>query len=495
MKTGTLAALIGAALCGLFTAVPTTFADQVRKPVVAGQFYSAHAAQLRAELKNYLDQAPQKQISGEIVGISVPHAGYIYSAQTAAAAYKAVMGNSYDIIVILAPSHRDYFTGASIYTGDAYETPLGQSTVDHESALQLSRASDLFKLSLLGHQQEHSLEVQLPFIQYLFPKARVLPIIIGEYDWKSCETMGKALAKVLQGRRALLVASTDLYHGYSYQECQKSDAATLAAFGRMEPRALCEGLLNEKYKACGGAPVVILQVAAAERGRCVGEIISRTNSNDVTGEKGGYVVGYGAAAYYLQEKAMNKQTFSPLGKDAQIELINMAMESIKYYLKHNKIPSFNSDTPVLQEKRGVFVTITKDGALRGCIGMHEADIPLYKLVPDRAVAAAFDDPRFMPLRLDELDKIKIKISVYLTNVYKAESLDEFVMGKHGIILVKGNRGATYLPEVPLEAGWKSKEEEMASLCQKAGLPPGSWREGAQIFLYETQVFDESVLKH
>ncbi len=472
-----------------------TAAVQLRKSAVAGRFYPAEAGKLRAELVRCLEKAPASSLQGEILGISVPHAGYNYSARTAAYAYKAVSGRTYDLIIILAPSHQEYFTGATIHPGEAYETPLGRIAIDHDAAVRLNRTCNLFRLSETGHgDREHSLEVQLPFVQQLFPGTPLLPIMVGVCDWNSCQRMGKALAAVLAGRRALIIASTDLYHGYSYNECLASDAATLAAFTRMNPQALHEGLASERYRACGGAPVVLMQVAALARGRCAATIVASTNSGIVTGDKSGYIVGYAAGLYYLQEKTMNKQQFSPLPLNAQIELLRMAKESIKHYLKHSVVPDFHSDIPILQEKRGIFVTITKNGALRGCIGMHESDKPLYQAVPDRAVAAAFKDPRFMPLQPEELEQIKIKISVYLTNVYEAESLDDFIMGKHGIILVKGSRGATYLPEVPIEAGWKSKEEEMASLCQKAGLPPDGWRQGAQILLYETQVFDDSLLR-
>ncbi|MGQ9854733.1 MAG: AmmeMemoRadiSam system protein A, partial [Candidatus Oleimicrobiaceae bacterium] len=154
------------------------------------------------------------------------------------------------------------------------------------------------------------------------------------------------------------------------------------------------------------------------------------------------------------------------------------------------IPDFAPTQEVMKERRGVFVTITKHGELRGCIGHHESDVPLYKLVPQMAVASAFQDPRFPPLRKSELGEIKIKVSVYLTNVYQIDNLDHFVMGRHGIIMYKDGRGATFLPEVPVEAGWKTKEEELRNLCLKAGLPPDAWKQGATFYLYETQVFEE-----
>ena len=177
-------------------------------------------------------------------------------------------------------------------------------------------------------------------------------------------------------------------------------------------------------------------------------------------------------------------------KAAQQELLRMARESIERYVTTGEIPSFEPTWDVLKEKRGVFVTLREHGQLRGCIGHHESDVPLYQLVPQMAVAAACRDRRFYPLGKNELDQVKIKLSVYLTNVYRIQHLDEFEMGVHGIILMKGRKGATYLPEVPLEAGWISKEEEMGHLCAKAGLPPEAWREGAELYVYRTQVFGE-----
>ncbi len=466
--------------------------SEIRKSVVAGQFYSSNATELRAQIENWLNRAA-KSFYGHIIGLSVPHAGYTYSGAIAAAGYKQVAGQTVELVAILAPSHRDYFSGGSIFPGDAYETPLGRVMIDKTIARSLVQSCELYEFSQLGHGAEHSLEVQLPFIQVLFPKAKILPIVIGSFDWPACEKMGLALAKSLQGKKALIVASTDLYHGYSYEACKRSDDATLKTMLALQPQTLCEGFLRESLQACGAGPVVIMQVAVKQLGANKAELIARTNSNDVTGEKGGYVVGYGSIAYGKSDGS-ERIVFQPLDLEVQKELLRMARQSIEHYLKTRKRLTFQPKYEVLKEKRGVFVTITEGGMLRGCIGYHESDRPLYELVPDRAIAAAFEDPRFMPLQEDELDKILIKISVYLTNVYRIKDLSEFEMGKHGIIMMKEGRGATYLPEVPIEAGWQTVEEEMESLCQKAGLPPGAWRQGAEFYVYKTQVFDEKILK-
>jgi AmmeMemoRadiSam system protein A len=320
-----------------------------------------------------------------------------------------------------------------------------------------------------------------------------VPIVIGGYDWNMLERMGQTLAAALKGRRALVVASSDLYHGQSYDECEKTNARTINAMLAMKPKTLCEGFLDESLQACGGGPISLMESALIRLGAKRAVLLGRTNSNDVTGQRGGYVVGYAAMAITGGEDKMenpNKIEFQPLDKEAQNVLLKMAREAISQYLQTHTTLKFEPTLQVLKEMRGVFVTITENGELRGCIGYHEADRPLCELVPDRAVAAAFEDPRFMPLRASELSKIKIKVSVYLTNVYRINSLDEFKMGEHGIIMVKNGRGATYLPEVPAEAGWKTVREEMESLCHKAGLPADAWKQGAEFYVYKTQVFGE-----
>jgi AmmeMemoRadiSam system protein A len=181
--------------------------------------------------------------------------------------------------------------------------------------------------------------------------------------------------------------------------------------------------------------------------------------------------------------------FKPLNKLAQKELLSIARSSITSYVLDGKIPLFEAKAPALTEKRGIFVTITKRGNLRGCIGQHESDIPLYQLTAKMAVAAACKDPRFSPVTAAELREIKIKISVYLMPPTKITDISEFEIGRDGIIIEKGNYSATYLPEVAREQGWDTKET-LSNLCLKAGLPPDAWQEGIELFIYRTQVFEE-----
>ena len=476
----------------------------VRRPAVAGHFYAADPIQLSQDIQKYTNQAGTSSVPGSIYGLVVPHAGYTFSASTAAAGFNAVKNEGFDLVVVIAPSHRDPIRGATIYTGDAYETPLGRIQIDKPVAQKLVNSCNEITFSDHGHRTEHAVEVQVPFIQSLFPQTKLLPIVVGQFNWSMCQTIGRCLAKIIDDKSVLLIASSDLYHGQSYQNCKKSCEVTLQAITALEPEKLCKGFQKQDYSACGAGPIVIMQVAAMERGADSAALLAHTNSGDVTGRRQGYVVGYGSVAIYKQslEKSGLKTNsissdhivYSPLDIEVQKELVTMARETIEHYLEKQAVPEFNCSYDVMRENRGVFVTLTKNGRLRGCIGHHESDQPLYKLVPQMAAAAAFQDPRFPPVQSHELDHIKIKVSVYLTNVYKINSLDEFQMGEHGIIMRKGNRGATFLPEVPQEAGWTSVEQEMHHLCRKAGLPLDAWKNGAEFWVYKTQVFDENVCK-
>lgn len=472
---------------------PAAAEGLVRQPAVAGTFYPADDAQLRAQVDQLIKATDVAASEGEIIGLFVPHAGYVYSASTAAAAYSRVMGKDVDIVVVLAPSHRDAFAGVTVYPGRAYRTPLGEIAIDQKTAKAFVETCAAAQFSHLGHgSAEHSLEVQLPFVQHLFPDAALLPIMVGQVDWITSRQTADALGRVLADKRSLLIASTDLYHGHSYEQCKKSDEYTLAALERFAPEAFWREWAEERCQACGGAAAVIMQMACRELGADNARVVARTNSNDATGTRGGYVVGYGSGVVYRSGSPVI--TYPELNLDEQRELLRYSRQAIATYLQTGKTSVFTSEKAALQQKRGCFVTLTRNGQLRGCIGVHESDRPLIEMVPDRAVAAAFFDPRFQPLQADELDKIKIKISVYLTNVYRISSIEEFQMGVHGIILLKNGKGATFLPEVPIEAGWRTKEEEMQQLCHKAGLPPDAWKKDAEFWVYKTQIFDESVLE-
>jgi AmmeMemoRadiSam system protein B len=274
----------------------------LRQAAVAGTFYPDSPVLLRQMVEELLENANPPKPKGKILGLACPHAGYQYSGFVAAHGYKLLRGLRYEVVVVMAPSHQEHFVGASIFPGRAYETPLGSMESDRELAHALAHASEFANLSWYGHRSEHSLEVQLPFLQVVLPGVPIVPIVIGEYDEEFCSGFGKALARCLAGRRALLVASTDLYHGYSYDDCIVTDEATLSRVLDWDIAGLCRGLELGQYQACGGGPLVTAMVALRQLGANRAQVVARSNSADVVGERGGWTVGY-AAIVFTQEGA------------------------------------------------------------------------------------------------------------------------------------------------------------------------------------------------
>jgi len=484
------------ALCAvLFVSGEVEATGEIRRPAVAGQWYPKEPGELRGGVDRLLASAEPAGIEGDVVALISPHAGYVFSGQTAAYGYRQIQGQSFDAVVVLGPSHRERLQGVAVYNGAGYETPLGVAPVDVELAEAIVAQEDDIRFTGSGHRWEHSIEAQIPFLQRALGDLKIVPIAMWRSDLERCRRLAQAIVSASKGRRVLIVASSDLYHapdqdpnGDWYDVCVRTDTATLKAIERLDPAAFHEGLIEGRYQACGAGPIITAMLAAKEMGADRAKVVGRTNSGDVAGRRLGYIVGYGSVILYRGMDTMENSEFEPLNEEAQRELLRMAREAISGYLKTGRTPEFEPTREVFKEKRGVFVTLTQHGRLRGCIGYHGNDIPLHKLVPSRAIAAAFEDSRFLPVTAEEIDALHIKISVYLDRVHEIQSIDEFEVGKHGIIMVKGRRGATFLPEVPVEAGW-TKDEELRQLCRKAGLPSNGWKD-ATFYVYTTQVFEE-----
>lgn len=274
----------------------------IRKPAWAGQFYPAEPQVLRATLDTLLAQAPWPDAGRRLLGVVVPHAGYLYSGATAAAGYRLAAAHTIDTVVVLAPSHGQYIDGVALYPGEAYATPLGEIAIDGELTRALADAvPDHLHLSEEGHspgrgRPEHSLEVQLPFLQSALPQTiQLVAAVFHDYSWPVCQALGEALA-VFYRRGMLIVASSDLYHGESQAACLRADARTLALLQQGDGEAFCRGHASGVVQACGAGPIAALLHAGRLLGAAGVRLLAQTNSQEVTGEVSGYVVGYAAAA-------------------------------------------------------------------------------------------------------------------------------------------------------------------------------------------------------
>lgn len=267
----------------------------VRPSAVHGLFYPGDPGELRREVDSLLEKAGRGgHDGGRIRGVIAPHAGYMYSGYTAARAYAQVKGRSYGVVVIVSPSHQEYFDGISVFPGDAYSTPLGTVNVNSNVREKLLKSSSIVVASTKGHGSEHAIEVQLPFLQQTLHRYTILPIVMGDQKRELCLHLGDALSTVLGDEDHLLVASTDLSHYYPSEIADRLDSRMIDDIARFDRERLMEDLETGKTEACGGGPTVAVMTALGRLGVSTMEVLYHCNSGDVTGDRH-RVVGYVSA--------------------------------------------------------------------------------------------------------------------------------------------------------------------------------------------------------
>jgi AmmeMemoRadiSam system protein A/AmmeMemoRadiSam system protein B len=382
-------------------------------------------------------------------------------------------------VAVIAPSHRDVFRGVTVYEGDAYATPLGSVPVDTDARdCLLDLAPELITSSAAGHRDEHAIEVQIPFLQRLFPGVKLLPLTMLERSQDVCRHFGSVLAELRRTRPILLVASSDLYHGPSVQDCGESDDRTLAAIRRGDPDEFLSGVEKGAHQACGAGPIASILYALRQEGSPAIDVLMHRTSADVTGGDTGYVVGYGAVALAspIRDRAdapdaPGSGTSEPGIDDA--ELLREARRSIEDGL-HGRVTPGEDGPP--EAEGGAFVTLWKGNRLRGCIGLTVRRTDLLSTIREVAHGAAFRDPRFDPVTSDELDEITLEISLLSPlRVLADPSPEKIRVGVHGLQISLGGRRGLLLPQVAVEAGW-DEERFLRETCRKAGLDKNAWRD-------------------
>jgi AmmeMemoRadiSam system protein B/AmmeMemoRadiSam system protein A len=461
----------------------------VRPPAVAGAFYTADPHELTSQIRGFLGTVSSKPLPGPIVALISPHAGYVYSGQVAAYGYKLLEGKSFDTVVVIAPSHRIPFSGASVYPRGSYEIPLGLIPINEMLAEQLIENSGLFYYVPQAHVQEHSLEVQLPFLKTVLGNFRLLPIVMGSNDFTTCNAIAETLYQTVQGQSVLIVASTDLSHFHPYQEAVTLDRVVLEYVKSFDPEGLFKAIHSSKCEACGADPLVTTMLLAQKLGATCSQILNYANSGDVSGDKS-QVVGYMSAALY-KDVPTDKSTHSgsKMGlSDADKKLLHtIARRAIESHCLGKPFTDIPITSKLLKEKRGAFVTLHNRGNLRGCIGYIRAQKPLYQTISEMARAAAFQDSRFKPVTQGELADLDIEISV-LTPLAKVSEIEDIRVGEHGIYIIKDHHSGLLLPQVATEQKW-DRESFLQHTCTKAGLPEDAWKDKeTEIYIFSADIF-------
>jgi len=467
---------------------------EIREPALAGSWYPGDPEILSRDVKRYLENAKKEKVDGEIVALVSPHAGYMYSGQVAAHAYKLIEGKSFDTVVVVGPSHRFPFKGASLWDRGGFRTPLGVVPVDDELSKKLMEKRKEIRFIPEAHNQENSLELQIPFLQTVLKSFKLVPIAMEpDWSWETCQYLASAIAETVRGKKVLLVASTDLSHYYTYNIAIELDRIFLNHIERFDIEGLNRDLKSNRTEACGGGPVVTIMLAAKTLGANQGKVLKYLNSGDVTGDRS-RVVGYAAGVFYKtvggKEKMKEEKKVGVdlgLNEEEKKTLHHIAKTVIENKARGKAVPEFKIESHILKENRGAFVTIQKKGQLRGCIGYIEGHGPLHKTIEEMAEAAAFRDPRFSPVKEKELPELDIEISV-LTPLKRIKDVNEIQVGKHGIYIVRGMWAGLLLPQVATEYGW-DRLAFLEHTCQKAGLPPNAWKEkDIEIYIFSADIF-------
>lgn len=451
---------------------------------VAGMFYPQEKEELLSMINKFLQKSPvliAKET--EIKGLICPHAGYIYCGQVASYAYKQIQGRDFSTVIILAPSHYTYQSGASIYPEGLWTTPLGNVEIDSEIARKIISASDLFKENRDIFQKEHSIEVQIPFLQVVLKNFKIVPIIINTSSIEVQKELAKVLSQITKDEKVLIIASSDMSHYHPYEQAIKIDNLVIQKIKNYDLDGLQKIIERKEGELCGASAVsTLLWTFAQENSQA--KFLKYANSGDVVADKN-RVVGYSSFAIIEEEKMGGE--FSKQQKET---LLKIARQTIIQYMNEGKKPEFEITDEKLKEKRGVFVTLHKNGELRGCIGYIFPVEELYKAVGNMAIESAFNDPRFPPVTSEELNDLKIEISV-LSVPKKVESVDEIQLGKHGVIVRRGMRQGVFLPQVAEETGW-TKEEFLSHLCaDKAFLPWDAWKDkDTELLIFTAEIFSE-----
>jgi len=463
-----------------------------RYPAVCGLFYPKEKKELENQILLFLKKAKKKKDEKPKILI-VPHAGIVYSGQTAAFGFKQVEGEDFKRIILLGASHTSWFSYVAFDDSDFWVTPLGQVALDRDFIDFLTDGKYLVK-DKRPFINEHCLEVELIFLQKVLPNFKIIPILLSEASDFLIEKLVEKLIQKID-EKTLVVVSSDLSHYPPYELAKKADQKTIEGilsgkkeiFEKVITQVESGGFLGLETAACGQKAISTALTLAESLG-VEFKLIDYSNSADISGDFS-RVVGYAAIVGYLKKKIKDKEEFF-LDEKAQKEALKIVKETLQSFLTKGIIPELKIKSKSLLKNLGCFVTLKKNGQLRGCMGEFASGKPLWELIQKMALASAFYDPRFFPLKKEELPFLEIEISVVFP-LKKVDDWRKIRVGEEGVLIEKEGRRGVFLPQVAKETGW-SLEEFLENLClEKMGLQKDCYKASdAKIFVFKVQKFSE-----
>jgi AmmeMemoRadiSam system protein B/AmmeMemoRadiSam system protein A len=454
-----------------------------RPAAVAGMFYSNGARTLARDVDRLLGSAVPGEAARAPKLLVVPHAGYVYSGPVAAQAYAllATWRERIRRVVLLGPTHRMAIRGLALPGVSAFETPLGRVEIDSAAVASLSGLPQV-RVNDAAHAHEHSLEVQLPFLQRALGAFTLVPLAVGE---ASAAQVAQVLDRLWGGDETLVVISTDLSHYLPYAQARAKDRITVERILQLDP-----DLGHDE--ACGATPLGGAVLAARAHG-LVPRLLDLRNSGDTAGDRS-RVVGYCAIAFEPRQGEAGEHEDAGAKDEALLgsALLSRARNAIAEAFD---MPTTDEPGhPALGGPGATFVTLRHGGELRGCVGTLSAERSLADDVRLHALAAAFRDTRFEPLRVQEFVQLEIEVSLLepaqpLAAGSEAEAHAALRPGVDGVLLEWRGRSATFLPQV-----WEQlpqPQEFLAALKHKAGLPADFWARDLRLSRYRVRKFSQA----
>ncbi len=422
----------------------------IRQPVVSGKFYPQSPSELREMLGGMVDEKAEKE---DVVGLVLPHAGYIYSGPVAGATISRVkFGQTF---IILGPSHTGRGQPFSIMTDGAWRTPLGDVEIDTELAGKLLATSRYLEEDAEAHQYEHSIEVQLPWLQFIKPDIKLVPIVLAAAASTVYKEIGRKIAMAIKAldRKVVIIASSDMTHYEPQDSARMKDNQAMEAILALDDDELIKRVKELNISMCGYAPVMSLIAAARELGARAAEVVKYQTSGDTSGDYSS-VVGYAGII------------IKSAGRSPQVELARKAVET--YVNEGKSVPPPDEPSPQMATRAGVFVSLHKFGQLRGCIGTFDpVKQNIAQEIIANAISSATRDPRFPPVAPRELKDLSYSVDV-LTRPEPVEDKSRLNPKKHGIIVECDFRRGLLLPDLE---GVDSVDRQIDICCQKAGIKP------------------------
>jgi len=481
--------------------VPVKFAKSVLRSSIAGRWYTADTKTLKGQIAGLFEQAVVEPIDN-VIALILPHAGYQYSGQTAVLGLKTT-DKKYKRIIVIGPSHGIPMEETlSVPRVTHYETPLGQTPLDVEFIDRLLEYS-LFHNVPQAHQYEHSVQIELPLLQYARDDFMFVPIVAGTCSPKTISKAG-AILRGLVDDETLVIASSDFVHygpNYGYvpfrenipEELKKVDMGAYEQIASLDYKAFLEYKSRTGATICGYVPIAILLSMLDKTAEA--KLIKYTTSGELTG---GFTnsVSYLSVAFsgrWENLPRVEPQHNNPgLTKEDKEKLLVLARRSLVHFLQKRQIPEPSEIGITISEEmkppRAAFVTFKKNAHLRGCIGDIFPRQPLYKSVITNAINAGINDRRFAQVTEAEFNNITIEISA-LTVPEPVSSAKDIKIGIDGVVLNKEGRMAVFLPQVASEQGW-DLNTTLTQLSLKAGLPANAWKKGANFLVFQADVFGE-----